>query len=57
MQDLEAMGFHITGYGCTTCIGNSGPLSDEVTADIQDKVSVAAVLSDVVASKGGASTH
>ena len=46
MQDLEAMGFHITGYGCTTCIGNSGPLSDEVTADIQEnKVSVAAVLS------------
>ena len=28
MPDLEALGFHIVGYGCTTCIGNSGPLPD-----------------------------
>src|SRR5438128_9836328 len=28
MRDLEALGFHLVGYGCTTCIGNSGPLPD-----------------------------
>jgi aconitate hydratase len=27
MEDLEALGFHLVGYGCTTCIGNSGPLT------------------------------
>ncbi len=31
-DDLEALGFHLVGYGCTTCIGNSGPLPDEVSA-------------------------
>jgi aconitate hydratase len=30
MGDLEAMGFHLVGYGCTTCIGNSGPLPEAV---------------------------
>ena len=30
MDDLEAMGFYVVGYGCTTCIGNSGPLPDEI---------------------------
>ena len=30
MEPLEALGFHIVGYGCTTCIGNSGPLSDVI---------------------------
>ena len=29
--DLEALGFHLVGYGCTTCIGNSGPLPQEVS--------------------------
>ncbi|QDU72482.1 aconitate hydratase AcnA [Mucisphaera calidilacus] len=33
--DLEALGFHTVGYGCTTCIGNSGPLPDEISAAIQ----------------------
>ncbi len=43
---LEALNFHLVGYGCTTCIGNSGPLIDEVTAAVQkDGVVVAAVLS------------
>jgi aconitate hydratase len=43
---LEALGFHLVGYGCTTCIGNSGPLPDEVAAAIREKdLSVAAVLS------------
>jgi aconitate hydratase len=32
--DLEALGFHLVGYGCTTCIGNSGPLPSEVSAAI-----------------------
>ena len=30
MKDLEALGFHLVGYGCTTCIGNSGPLPGRV---------------------------
>ena len=34
MEDLEALGFHLVGYGCTTCIGNSGPLPAEVGAAI-----------------------
>jgi len=32
--DLEALGFHLVGYGCTTCIGNSGPLPREISAAI-----------------------
>ncbi|MEM1166763.1 MAG: aconitate hydratase AcnA [Planctomycetota bacterium] len=31
-DDLEALGFHTVGYGCTTCIGNSGPLPEEIEA-------------------------
>jgi aconitate hydratase len=31
LEDLEALGFYLVGYGCTTCIGNSGPLPDEIT--------------------------
>ncbi|MBN7796005.1 aconitate hydratase AcnA [Parahaliea mediterranea] len=31
MDDLEALGFYLVGYGCTTCIGNSGPLPDDIT--------------------------
>jgi aconitate hydratase len=33
---LEQLGFHTVGYGCTTCIGNSGPLPEEVSAAIAD---------------------
>ncbi len=36
MKDLEKLGFHNVGYGCTTCIGNSGPLPDPVASAIQD---------------------
>ena len=36
-QYLDALGFNLVGYGCTTCIGNSGPLPDEVSAVIRDK--------------------
>lgn len=32
---LEKLGFHLVGYGCTTCIGNSGPLDDHISATIQ----------------------
>ena len=34
---LEELGFHLVGYGCTTCIGNSGPLPDEIAATIREK--------------------
>ena len=36
LEDLECLGFHIVGFGCTTCIGNSGPLPEEVSAAIRD---------------------
>ena len=46
MTPLEALGFDLVGYGCTTCIGNSGPLPDEVSAIIEEKnLIVASVLS------------
>ena len=46
MDDLKQLGFHIVGYGCTTCIGNSGPLPDPVAAAITEGNLVAsAVLS------------
>ncbi len=35
-KDLDAMGFALGGHGCTTCIGNSGPLDDTVTEAIED---------------------
>jgi aconitate hydratase len=43
---LEKLGFFIVGYGCATCIGNSGPLEDEISQAIQDNdLAVTAVLS------------
>jgi len=46
MQPLEKLGFHVAGYGCATCIGNSGPLPDEVTEAIEkNNLTVASVLS------------
>jgi aconitate hydratase len=45
-KPLEQLGFHTVGYGCMTCIGNSGPLLPEVSAAITERASVvAAVLS------------
>ncbi|HET6363317.1 MAG TPA: aconitate hydratase AcnA [Gemmatimonadota bacterium] len=41
MDDLEALGFHLVGYGCTTCIGNSGPLRPEITRAIEEHELVA----------------
>jgi aconitate hydratase len=46
LQPLESLGFHIVGYGCTTCIGNSGPLPEAISKAIQENdLVVAAVLS------------
>ncbi|CAM3341957.1 aconitate hydratase AcnA [Paenibacillus lupini] len=46
LESLEALGFHVAGYGCATCIGNSGPLPDDVSQAIADNdMTVAAVLS------------
>jgi aconitate hydratase len=43
---LEDLGFYTVGYGCTTCIGNSGPLIDEISAAVNEKdLAVTAVLS------------
>ncbi len=35
-KDLDALGFNLVGYGCTTCIGNSGPLQEEISAAIHE---------------------
>lgn len=44
--DLDKLGFNLVGYGCTTCIGNSGPLAEPIAAAVKDKDLVAcAVLS------------
>jgi aconitate hydratase len=46
LHDLEALGFNVVGYGCTTCIGNSGPLNPPISKAIGDhRLSVASVLS------------
>jgi len=46
MPYLEALGFHLAAFGCTTCIGNSGPLKKEIAQAIeQNNLNVAAVLS------------
>jgi aconitate hydratase len=46
LDDLEQLGFFVVGYGCTTCIGNSGPLPDEVSRGIaENDLVVASVLS------------
>jgi aconitate hydratase len=43
---LEKLGYHLVGYGCTTCIGNSGPLPDEISAAVNEAdLAVVSVLS------------
>ena len=43
---LDQLGFNLVGYGCTTCIGNSGPLPDEIGAEVRERgLVVASVLS------------
>jgi aconitate hydratase len=45
-EPLEELGFNLVGYGCTTCIGNSGPLQDEISAAIEaEDLTVCSVLS------------
>src|SRR5262249_13797355 len=46
LEALEKLNFHLVGYGCTTCIGNSGPVAEEIAAGIkQGNLVAAAVLS------------
>ncbi len=46
VEPLEALGFHLVGYGCTTCIGNSGPLPPEISAAVEEAdLAVVSVLS------------
>ncbi len=46
MPSLEALGFHLVGYGCTTCIGNSGPVAEHIATPILESgMTAAAVLS------------
>ena len=46
LAPLAALGFHLVGYGCTTCIGNSGPLPEDVSAEVRSRdLVVASVLS------------
>jgi len=42
--DLDALGFNLVGFGCTTCIGNSGPLPEAISATVNDKDLVAAAV-------------
>ncbi|AIT61111.1 aconitate hydratase [Corynebacterium doosanense] len=45
-KDLEAVGFYLAGFGCTTCIGNSGPLPQEISEAVNDNdITATAVLS------------
>jgi len=44
MSDLEQLGFQVVGYGCTTCIGNSGPLAEPIAQAITDHNLVAAAV-------------
>lgn len=45
-EPLEGLGFHLVGYGCTTCIGNSGPLPDDISKAVDDgNLIVSSVLS------------
>lgn len=46
LKDLEAMHFHLVGYGCTSCIGNSGPLPSDIAQAVEEQnLVVASVLS------------
>jgi aconitate hydratase len=55
---LEALRFHVVGYGCTTCIGNSGPLPDPIRAAVEEgNLAVTAVLSGNRNFEGRVSPH
>jgi aconitate hydratase len=58
LKDLETLGFHVVGYGCTTCIGNSGPLAEPVVKAINEgKLVATAVLSGNRNFEGRISPH
>ena len=58
MADLEALGFYLVGYGCTTCIGNSGPLPEPIaTAITEHDLVVCSVLSGNRNFEGRISPH
>ncbi len=55
---LDKLGFHLVGYGCTTCIGNSGPLADEIVDSIQkENIYAVSVLSGNRNFEGRISPH
>ena len=57
VDSLESLGFHLVGYGCTTCIGNSGPLPEEVSNVVgAEDLAVVSVLSAATATSRAAST-
>ena len=52
VEPLEALGFHLVGYGCTTCIGNSGPLPEEISAVVHaEDLAVVSVLAATATSR------
>ncbi|MEM6811181.1 MAG: aconitate hydratase AcnA [Pseudomonadota bacterium] len=57
-DDLDKLGFHLVGYGCTTCIGNSGPLPDNIRQAVEDHdLTVCGVLSGNRNFEGRISPH
>ena len=53
-EHLEALGFHLVGYGCTTCIGNSGPLPEEISDVVgAEDLAVVSVLRATATSRAG----
>ena len=57
IEPLEALGFHLVGYGCTTCIGNSGPLPEEISNAVNaEDLAVVSVLCGQPQLRGAAST-
>ena len=53
---LEKLGFHLVGYGCTTCIGNSGPLHDEISTAVNETTSPSSRCSRATATSRAGST-
>ncbi len=54
-KDLDALGFNLVGFGCTTCIGNSGPLPAEISKAINDNNMIAASVLSATATSRDAS--
>ena len=55
-QYLEQLGFHTVGYGCTTCIGNSGPLPEAISVAVERTTSSSAPSSPATATSRRGST-